>query len=200
MKIEKSGFVYKVAYGLRDENSDIPESISLCKLFWRFLGMLLLAWPIVLTLRLIVTVAAHVFFCVIGFIFFAHRPTITMLNSDKGIKTITTEIEHWPEIMGRRISPIWAILVVCVVVDFSKIKKGALLFVADAWNEISSKDAIATFSLIGGMVIAYIIYKIVAAIWKKIKHSEALELYKEFLKAKKQQICPIVEIVDDEKG
>ena len=59
---------------------------------------------------------------------------------------------------------------------------------------------IATFSLIGGMVIAYIIYKIVAAIWKKIKHSEALELYKEFLKAKKQQICPIVEIVDDEKG
>lgn len=94
--ISANSFVYKVCYGMSSEQ---PKQVRKCTLFWRFLGMFLLGIPLVIiSIALVVT-----FTTIIGF-FFAHR---FGFHKDE---QIVVEYSHWPKIKGRRVWPIWLLV------------------------------------------------------------------------------------------
>lgn len=133
--------------------------------------------------------------------FFAHRPALLsdedkkngLTIGSKPVGELTVKIQHWPEIKGHRVYPIWIILFVLLVTNFSTVTGAGSKMFLSFWHFISSKESL-TFYAVG-----FILFISIAG-YEKIKESETWGLFKEFLKAKKQKICPIVEIVDDEEN
>jgi len=181
MEIKKKSFFIRTAYMLaRDE--DVPESTSLCELFWRFIFMFFISIPFICVIGVIV----------FGFLFiiglpFAARPTI--LNGDD-LGKMLAHYERWPKIMGHKVYPIWVIIIIFALINFST--------TMEIIYGITKATILQGNFWIGVVIIIASIVAFIATCGtiSRINNSGILEIFKEFLKAKKQKICPIIEIVE----
>lgn len=178
MEIKKSGFVYQVAYGLTDEH-ELPYEVSLCRLFWKFMGMFFVGWPII---GIIVGISF-----VVGF-FFARRAAF-FAGDPKSYLTIPYKV--WPRTAsGKRIWPIWFVL-----------GGGALWLLSATTKSVASTvSAVKTLfilKIIGTVAVVLIIVWLAVGFFHSFFfQSEAWQLAKAYCKAKKEKVCPIIKVVE----
>lgn len=202
MEIKRNSWMYKVAYGFEAKK---PKRTNLCSFFWKFVLMLLGGWPLAL-------IAMGVFFAlgvVVVFItfisgFFAgffvgYRPSI---YEGESRKKFWIPYKKWPKIKGYRILPIYFVLPVLVYFAVNVLDWTAL------WIMLSGLPA-AILSMIFGMLgvlsflaIAAIIFLLMAGIvWGVVALFDRFfktgigTLIKEYVKAKKRKVCPIIKFI-----
>jgi len=175
MEIKKDSRIYKLAYGIFDDN--VPTQTTLCKLFWRCILMTVVAWPFFVLLYAIFTTVI-----ILRDLLIPMRPEE---YSDFKVITFT----DWPEITTKsgnkkRIYPIWIVLELTVVYYFAK-----LLLSQDAnASYILSIITLATVIVI----LALTALVIAICIFIKLRDSQITQLFIAYLKAKKQKVCPII--------
>lgn len=186
MELKKKGIVFKVAYGWIDENK-YPQRTTLCRLFWRFLFWLFIAWPIVWTVVAIVATIMYV----VGF-FFAARPTF--FKDDRNTCQPMCYYHKWPKIKERRIYPIWPVLAIIL---------GSFFFLnaAELRKDLSGLGhGLVKFTILSPVFwkVALAFAVLVAAVWawSAAAKSEPYMMFKAYLRAKKEKVCPIIKIVD----
>ncbi|MDP3999128.1 MAG: hypothetical protein Q8P76_00860 [bacterium] len=166
MEIRRSGWVYRMAYPKWWSNYQ-PDRPSLCSLFWRVLAMTLIVRLVMLSLLQMA-----------GFLF-ANKVDLAGMGRD-----LYVPYESWPTIRGHRVWPI-AILAligaVALAVDNPEVLKVGGLVVAVIVSVVSVAFGIAVF-IVGGI--------------PAIRKNEAVKLTVEYIKAKKQKVCPLVKVVD----
>ena len=170
-KIKKDSFVYKVAYGL---TSFPPLQINHCRFWKRFILMLVIVWPIViLFLGIGMT---------IGFIItlpFAGRPAI--LKEESGEFFIP--YKKWPKIKGHFLRPIYFLLPLGLYY-FPGLYYFRSLFLT-LFTLITTNIGLSIMGIC--MIAILLIYS-----FKLLSKTEAYQLTQDYLKAKKQGICPMI--------
>lgn len=185
MEIKKGSFVYKVAYG-NTKKYKIPNQTNLCRLFWRFIGMFFVVWPILgLLYGILVTVLS-----VAGFLV-AHR--LTLFKGDSHTDNLFIPIKHWPQMREHRVYPI----VVLLIAGVAK----SLIFWYQAIGYASWVALIAVAKFFVSNIVLSIIGSIIAVMLAIfLVHSflktETGRLFKSYVAAKKQKVCPLINIVE----
>jgi hypothetical protein len=179
MKLRKKGLLVKMAYAFKRED-DIPKRTSLCKFFWRFIGHLVVV-PIFFFIFFISLLVASFF----GF-FVAKRPTVFKNGS-------MVHYEKWPSVCGHRIYPISILLgiFICYVIRESVLESTSIIKESIYNNIHILKSPITLYVIIG---ISIIIIGLIS--YRMFKKSETYRLIKAYIRAKKEKVCPIIEIID----
>lgn len=172
MEIKKGSLVCQLAY-LFHENKAIPSQVNGCQLFTRFIFFGVFA-------IFLLCVGAILF--VIG-LPFAARPS---LFDDDNTTAAWVHYQSWPRINGHRIYPLWPILTLWMLYNLSATQA---VMVGVLHATIFS----TTFWSILGVIVAFIL---AVMIYVVIKESETVDLAREFIKAKKRKVCPIIKIVE----
>jgi len=186
VKIKRSGFVYRCAYGLMDKDAR-PSTVNLCPLFWKFVFMFLLGWWFFFLSYMIGCVIIVIIY-VFGF-FFAARPTIF-----KGEENILFPMMHyttWPTTPnGKRIWPIWFVLGgLAIWLAYAK-RSVATSAVIDLAASLAAPTAF--WNGFGMTATCFILF----SLGYKFLKSESWLLFRFWCRAKKEKVCPIIEVVD----
>ncbi len=170
MEVGKKSFLYKTAYGF---NYYEPTAKSLCVFFWKFVFMFFLGWPLITALRAILFV--------VGF-FFGCRPRFS--NIDELYNNVAERYDKWPHIKGFRILPIYLVIALGIIIlyVFSGPFRGFI--VGTIIGVVLSVVIIGVFSRKNS---SFFVKEI-----KKLKENSAVRLCIEYVKAKKQKVCPII--------
>ena len=182
MKICKKGFVYKVAYVL---SSKPPERTNLCRLFWRFILFFFVVWPLVVTLITIITITQLI--CAPFLFLFTRRP-IFFGFFERELR-ISVPFKKWPKIFGKRVWPIVPLSIAGLIYLIS-------LMSAATWKS----TGVYSLWILGGAVailITMFLVMIIVELLKGTRKSESWQLFSGYIKAKKNRVCPIVEIVEE---
>ena len=169
MELSKKDFVCRVAYLLKEDHK-IPAQTSLCRLFWRFVLHLFIVAP--------------VFFTILGLMWaggtlFAYR--LACFDGDPNGSAFVP-YRRWPKVGPYRIWPVWLLLVV-LVWFFTKVTLIACGIVA---------------AFVGVVLLGAVIEKKIED-RKKMPPGERKKepsILREYIKAKKQKVCPIILIKD----
>lgn len=143
-----------------------PDRLSLCSLFWRLLAMILIVHLIIVSVLQI-----------IGF-FFAHK--VNFSNSRK----LYEPYESWPEIRGHRV---WPISILALA--------GSILILVNA-SEVAIACGKIIAVVVGLTTIALGITFFITGGIPAVRKNEAVRVAVEYVKAKKQKVCPLVKVVD----
>jgi hypothetical protein len=184
MKLKRNGWLIRFCYLLEGEKA-IPQQTSLCGLFWRFIGMLIVSiflGPVCGLILIILTILATV----VGFLF-ACRPHID---------NILVPIAKWPKISGHRIWPLSvigppAVLYVMVSGTVDYLANGQIPsdFIGILGVVSTGTAGVVIFGLIAIMAIDF-----ARILYNKASEAESLQLIRAWLKAKHEKVCPFVEI------
>lgn len=192
MNIKEGDFLFKVAYGLTKKD-DIPSRVNGCRLFWRIVFMLIIAWPILLICIAFVVAFVLGFTFIFGF-FVAKRPAVLSKEEVSQADLLMTPYKHWPTVKGKRIYPIW-LVVAAVAVYYSPSIVSVLVDVSSATAASVSINFWWLITRIGGAFIGIVLACVIVYTIGAIRKSEWLKLTKELISAKKQKICPVVNII-----
>lgn len=172
-KLKRDGFVIKVAYYLNEEY-EIPARTNLCWLFWRFVLHLFIILPIFFIVACLFLAVASIFGIFLG-------DRITICEGDDSKNHIMTEIKNWPfKIRGHRILPIYIVLVVL----------GLYL----VWLVSLATWVTVLVEVAAGVALACAALAVIFVLIKKGMRTQTMALFTAWLKAKKQRVCPIIEI------
>ncbi len=184
MQFNKKSSVYKITYYWHESK---PERSSLCKLFWQFLSMLFLVWPLYCVMKVLDYTLVRGVGGIFAVVFFGYRPTIGVKWHD------FVPISWWPKYKGKNImlGKILGSLLVCTLCLFllktliiDGLYRGFLL-----GEVFATKLGTYTFFSIIGLLALYVLLSIMR------KHSW-WQLTVEYLRAKKENVCPEIVFVD----
>lgn len=193
LQIKRSGWMYRIAYGLTDKDKR-PDKINLCRFFWRFFFMLFVGVPFFYIFTIFVTIVADVgLFVLCGrYLSYAKMPGEMIFMRPFTEK----EYDKIPTIKGRKCTPILLIFV------------GLLLWFLHEKGSIAASKAAYVIS-----ISASVIVKIVTGLmfWKWVGSivgciilillavgffkSEPWHLFCAWSRAKKEKACPIIKVV-----
>jgi len=181
MEIKKDGFLCKTAYS----DKEAPESVSVCKLFWRFIGNVIsdyFAFPVLVVIFSIILYP-------IGFLFGYKCTFVQDVVFDEKPGEAFTKFEKWPTMGGYRILPIPVTLLagaMVIIYSYVNLKNAQLVygyFVSLAQsNQVVAITIPAVILFIFGII--------------KLRKTEFWQLTKEYAKATKNKVCPIIKIVE----
>lgn len=171
-KRNKQEFMYRTAYGL---NEYPPEEVTKCGLFWKFVFMFFIMWPF---LFIILGISMGLGYAV-GF-FVASKPKFPSGR--------LVYYGRWPKIKGHRIWPITVLAIIITLLSFYEIifssaAKTAVAFGASHFNLI---------------IIGLVASGVIAAVFANRYLREVINLSVDYLKAKKNKVCPMIKFVDAE--
>lgn len=179
-ELKRSGMIFKIAYGWTPEEN-IPSQISLCKLFWRVVWVTPLVWLFLFPLSwLIVSILF-----VLSFLWNGTRPGVLKGDGHQGF----IEIRRWPTLRGLRLSPGLLIIIVAL-----------LHFVWRNREKLSSAGGQLFKEFAPGLIfLGYVIGSVCLVVLSSLalsyfSNSEAWRLFKAFLRARKERVCPILKI------
>ncbi len=201
--IDHAGFVYRTAYPFDNK----PLRVDLCLLPWRFvafgLSRLLLSlftWVFFIGFGVVVAWGVHVILLLFGQTFERRRSMVDPYIVGAGLLNRLTALNYepvpmeLPVIAGKRVLPIYPIVAVAI-----------------AWAAWHMGPAIGEMIVSGALVILNALVAIAQSFWlpflifivalfatmvfRKFLRSEASMLFIAYLKAKKEKICPILEVV-----
>ena len=178
--LRTDSLVMKVAYGFTPK-SEIPERISLCRLFRRVVLMTLFAWPSAFFAVIVIGGIAWT----IGLLVFGQQPNFGLGNR------VFKPISWWPKIKGQSI-PLGLVLIVITGIYMSP--SLATKYTAIVGDELFLTELKNVFFGLGTifLIVALIVSTVIATM--KIKKTETWQLFIEYLKAKMAGVCPIYEI------
>jgi hypothetical protein len=193
MKIDRKGWVYKIAYGHCGWGHKPSSRVGLCALVKQFFWSLFVVWPLAIVFIVAVVIifaalAICMYATLYGFgFFFAARP---QAFDGPGYEICDfVSYKKWPKIRGFRIIPIWLLLLVALIANFSAvISEIKSYFVQLAEYTIYSKGFWMFFGFVAAIIVS-------AFIRSYIKNNEACQVLKEYLKARKQKFCPTIDVV-----
>ncbi|MDP3901405.1 MAG: hypothetical protein Q8Q37_00305 [bacterium] len=177
MTLRKKGFLFRYAYPWAWVFvAKAPARINLCRFFWRCVILAPLQWMLAPIILVFIGTC-----CALGFLF-GYRP-------NTGGKVSSSEplvaIQKLPHLFGMRILPIYLILPGMLMFG---------IFTSPTFSEIAL-DFLLFVCVIAGVVVTIIIIStIVGWLW----NLEVRRTIRAWVAAKKEKICPIIEIVDDE--
>ncbi len=208
MRIKRKGCLCRVAFrNITSYRYDVPETISICTLFWKFVSEILslsivylILIPFFAVLLLLVKIVMSPLCILFGYRFVIStflnmvyynfllnkNYTIDVFGLSDSDPILFREIKSWPKIFGYRILPVYAFLVV-----------GVVLIVVNTENILTPYGLSVLQSFTTRTVFVSAFVSILAVIgFKKLFKTEFWQLTKEFAKAKKEKVCPIIEIID----
>ncbi len=170
MEINKNGALYKLAYFLEDP----PEQVNLCQFFWRLVLMIIIVGPICLVVE-----------ALFGF----------SVNSNRFVV-------QWPKIrkfplMPATVLPVLALLYavcvgLCSLATWARYgHHNGNIFHAPGVALLLS--IICTVLLLALAASAPFVYE---KLDRAISNTEALQVFRAYLKARKEKFCPIITFVD----
>ena len=190
MTFKHNGALHRFAYNWDpDSRRAKPARTDGCRLFWRSLFALFLAWPCVIGGRIVGWIV-RIVFAVPAFILFGARPAGPSWRFfDQEAPSLPfVPIKWWPRVKGLRILPGGIILVaallavvviaICLVV-ITTVHVTAVIFFTSRIGEV-----------VFGLLVLGGVYGIVYAVYR---NTEAWQVVRGFVKAKKEKFCPIVE-------
>ncbi len=191
--------LYSVAYGYTSRK---PLNTNLCQFFWRVVLSLLVVWPLLTLWKVVAYGLIRGVGSVIAFVLFGCRLTswkevdfddITTLD----ITTLFKQISWWPKYEGVNISlatifaGLLCIVVICLV--------GAFLVYFAIYRGLVCGVLFAN-SIAGTLTLSVIGLIVLAVVFSIVTKTEGRKVVKEFIKAKKQKVCPLISFVDDPKN
>lgn len=190
LKLKKRSFVVKVAYLFSDKNK-IPAKTNICSLFWRLplnLCFAIVVYPVCIVFLSVLYIFAALFVTVFG-LFFAYR-----FNWNLSLGKIAVPYEHWPKIDEENIAPFTVLVLLGVIGLFGY---AVWLVFAEIMEPSAITAAIASHPVIFSLVSGIIILTFLAFGLREFFKSETGQLARAWLRAKKEKVCPLVEIVDE---
>jgi MFS family permease len=169
MELSKKSFFCKVAY-LVTEDDKIPAQTSLCKLSWRFVLNLFIVLPIVCVVVALLWTCAFLF---------ARRLTFCEGDSKKDL---FTPYKRWPKVGGYRIWPLW--------------------FFWAFFLYLFPGGMVPATAIVGCIVVFIILFAFACMGYDRLKErlpsqrQKEPSVFMEYIRAKKQKVCPIVSIKD----
>lgn len=182
MKIKKDSHIYRYVYYLSDYP---PKQANLCRFFWRFAGMTLL-YPI---FGALVVIAG--FILVLARLF--SRP-IAGVKSEFHFKDPYKDLMEFQDTAPRvygfplRLGYLFGIVGIPLLV---------FLIWSSSDAELGAKVFLTILAAIGyGGLFLGIREDYSPAIKERVQESDFIRVVKEYVKAKKQKVCPIIEFTD----
>lgn len=176
-ELKRDSWVLRIAYG---HTNNVPDSVSLCKLFWRTTGMFLFGWPGTFLVMFFLNL------CLI----FGFGKRLTFFQKDKPVGSIV-DIEYWPKILGLRIMPLPIFVVGVILGVIFIIIKQCLIFFA----EVLKKHQLPEVQLRGVYIGVAISVAILALYW--LSTTDYGKLFKGYIRSLKQKFCPVILIDHD---
>ena len=173
--MKKNGFVAGVV-AITYDSGKCPSQISLCELFRRFCLGLFVIWPFIA----ITTGVA----LVTGF-FFGYRPAWYSDDKDTCCASTMAPYRHWPRIRGWRIQP-WLI---CVILVIAHITPSFISFV----RLLSNTPEVWMLAYIFGVGVGVLFFVV---LWRVFSKTEMTQLFRQWLRAKKEKVCPVITFED----
>ncbi|MDI6734085.1 MAG: hypothetical protein QMD50_01150 [Patescibacteria group bacterium] len=194
MKINTNSLLWQIAYEHCFRDKRPLNQVSVCRLFWTVVGGVF-AW----LFQIIAVILLLTFGNLICF-FAAKRIPFDLER--------VTPYKHWPKIKGHRIYPISMLGFLWIIYSIW-FKWGSLCYLL--WKPDLEKfmesdgNALYFFTAFTDFVIATVVVVIVISaisagiclFFEKIRESDFGTLLLEYLKAKKQKICPMIDIVEE---
>jgi len=189
--LNKNGFVAYVAFFFT-RDALIPDQISLCKLFWKFVLNLIL----VMVLYMVAIMSLFFVGNIVGF-FTARYIPVTIFSNNNSDNSIMKPYKKWPTItLGkgenkktRRIYPITIIgplLFAYGIYVYGSAIVSVGIFIVHATSTIAPSIGIIAVATLGGFGVY------------KLTKTEFGRMVGGFLHAVHRGICPIIPIVDKE--
>lgn len=126
-------------------------------------------------------------FAILIFLMFANHPSN---KTPSGF----VPFRRWPKIFGKRIWPIWPTVIFVLTYFITSLDAGSLKVLAI----IGADLGLSLLIIITLMIIVAIVMNI-GMLRKKVGQFETWQLFKGYVKAKKDRVCPIVEFVEEKK-
>lgn len=193
MDVKKNGLSYRLAYGWTKKD---PEAGNLCTFFWRSLFGLFVAWPAIL-LSISFGWVVRIIGAPIALIGFGCKPAgpswrFNMVNDDL---FPFERIERWPKLAGDiHIMPaVVALYLTCLV----GVPWLLFIFIKHILIEVyrDPRGALAA-NIVFTFVAATVSAKTVMWFLTLKRKPEWLRITHEFLRAKKNRLCPMITFVD----
>lgn len=232
MELKKKSRLIRFAYPFGDE----PRQTSVCRMFWRSIGMALIGWPLMLALGVVAAVVGAIVLCAMMLInaFFGHYVIVRRKKyaEDFGIEKlenvpVTRPMPWLPSVGTARIAPsaillpatwlfgyrpamypedegyfakmrsVWEI----GIFEVKPIYPLALLSIATVMALTLDEGqlrpiAVISGAVIGGIVVVAIFLAALIFGIRRLRDSDAIALAREYVKARKEQVCPTIYIVD----
>ncbi len=186
MQISKKGLIYCLAYFYGKE----PQgTTNLCNLFWRFVLGSFLATILVIIFGSLVSLGF-----IIGF-FFAARPSI--FKEDHLDETPMTSYNRWLKIRGHKVFPIFFVILGLLIKSFLTLPMATILWMLEVIGVIVGVLAAIFFVFFAAVSMPKLFRMARHFLSKKTQEIPTYQLVKEYIKAKKKRVCPIVTIVDE---
>lgn len=171
-ELKRNSWIFKIAYGINPSRA--PESISVCKLFWRTTHMLFIWWPLICLFCTLATVI-----CVFGF-----GQRFPFFKNDILNGWALVDIKFWPKIFGYRVMPL-PIAAVCMGI-FSTHKLVSELF--GILGVLIGKDL--GFYIFTGLLLTVVLF----FLGRWVVNTEYGIMFREHVQNVKRNFCPIVTI------
>ncbi|MAG12547.1 hypothetical protein CL630_01915, partial [bacterium] len=189
--INKDRLLYKIVYYFWDKKNEPTGQINICKfirdmvlggLTWIFMGIAaLIASPFLLAMFLMLLVTMFSFGWRLIYL-----NVISLNDRQKFVRC-----SRWPNIKGYRILPIYFVPPVFLFYFGSVIVSSISNVAVNVGNAVVSSWGLAIVGTVAVLVlVCWGIYR--------FTKSELYKLLKVFLAAKKEKICPMITIVEDE--
>src|SRR3989344_3516307 len=106
LTLNKKSWVVRLAMFCSEQ--EIPSQISICVLFWRMVGGVVMGilYPFGITIKYTFIALGYV----LGF-FFAYRPAHLKSERYSSENGLFVEYEHWPTINGEKVQPIGFVII-----------------------------------------------------------------------------------------
>lgn len=199
MKIKKDSLLFKIAYG-HFFAERVPQKTSLCRLFWRIIISILLAWPIEIIVNCFLwIVGVFIFPPVATFIcfWFGFRPDrrILWLRFCKEEKFSCMVRYQLPKIKGCEIFPVYFLTIGWIVYSFVHLISSNIQLPDTLFNQATEMTAgIVIFASIVCMFFG--LGFLFTNTFITVKKSSFGQLFLGYFKAVKDKACPIVDIVE----
>lgn len=171
-ELKRDSWIFKIAYGMSPRRA--PDSVSVCKLFWRTTLMLFLGLPAFFLFCTIVTA--------ILVVSFGQRPPFS--KNDILNEWALVDIKFWPKIFGYRVMPL-PIAAVCMGI-FSSYKLMSELI--NIIGVLIGKDLVFHISI--GILLSTAFF----FLGRWVVNSEYGVLFREHIHNSKKNFCPKVTI------
>ena len=186
MTFKKDGRLHRVAYDWHpDWRKTRPERTSICKLFWLTVFAVFLAWPWIVISRIFGWIV-RIVGAVPAFLLFGYVPEGQDWRFLEQDSLPFRRIDSWPVWKGMRIEPGKILLLI-----------GASVLLAWALKILLFDALIMRFfvgtplgNILGVLIIIASLFFWIRAV---VKNTESWQLTKEFVRAKKNHFCPLVE-------
>ncbi len=190
MKLRKNSWHYKWVYRFEQER---PDRLSLCRYFWRLVGMSIFNGIVLAILAVIYIVCTLVFLANLlvyprVFIFWDD-------SSDLKFKPI----KWWPCVRGHTISP----LLILAAISLYWVGPWFSVYFIAGINQI--RDLSGGENPFFYVIIAVVSIWTVVGFWAfgifgKIFATDGWKIFSGYMKAKWKRVCPIIDFVDDEEA